>query len=152
MKSKKTTVVSGGLKLKPKQEKKIKKKKPPPAPQPLQLPPRPPRKPISSFNYSEPVPINDDTLHAIALTLARADTWRERQQILYPLRNFYLTYAQLSLIVHRLLSFDERIKAMTSLKDNVRDSEHSFYLFSQSFALLEERKQVSQLFNIPLTE
>ena len=153
MKSKKSFAVSGGLKLKKPQEKKISKKpKAAPAPKPLVLPPRPPRKPNSSFNFEEPIPIDDNTLNAIALSLARADTWRERQQHLNPLKNFYLTYAQLSLIVHRLLSFDERMKAMTTLKDNIRDSEHSFYLFSQSFALLEERKQVSQLFNIPLIE
>ena len=152
MKSKKTIAVSGGLKLKPNQTKKPKKKKAVAVAKPLELPPRPPRKPNSSFNFTEPVPIDDDTLNAIALRLARSDTWRERQQYLHPLKNFYLTYAQLSLIVHRLLSFDERMKAMTSLKDNVRDSEHAFYLFSQSFALLDERKQVSQLFNIPLIE
>lgn len=152
MKSKKTSAVSGGLKLNLNQKKKTKKKKAPTVAKPLELPARPPRKPNLSFNYAEPIPIDDNTLRAIALSLARADTWRERRQYLLPLRNFYLTYAQLSLIVHRLLSFDERMKAMTSLKDNIRDSEHSFYLFSQSFALLEERKQVSQLFNIPLTD
>lgn len=152
MKSKKTSTISGGLKLKKNTEKKPRKKKAPVEAKPLELPPHPPRKPNLSFNFTEPIPIDDNTLRAIALNLARADNWRERQQHLQPLRNFYLTYDQLSLIVHRLLSFDERMKAMTFLKDNVRDAEHSFYLFSQSFALLEERKQVSQLFNIPLTE
>lgn len=149
MKSKRFTAPST-LKGKTKKKKKIKKKviveK-----KPLELPPHPTHK-SRIITFDEPIPIDDDTLGAIALNLARSNTWRERQQHLYPLKNYYLTYAQLSLIVHRLLSFDERIKAMTQLKDNIKDSEHSFYLFSQSFALQEERKEVSLLFHIPLIE
>jgi hypothetical protein len=36
------------------------------------------------------------------------------------------------------------------LKERIKDSEHAFYLFVQSFALLSERRTMSGLFGIPL--
>jgi hypothetical protein len=86
----------------------------------------------------------------IALNLARADTWRERKQHLRPLTKCILTFQQFATIIHRLPSREERIKVMEMLKDSVQDSEHAFFLFSQSFALPEERKRASQIFQIPL--
>ena len=150
MKGRKNIIVSGGLKLN-KQKPKPKKKKAPIEPKPLEIPKRPPRKPVHN-DFRELIPIDSDLLNAIALNLSRAQTWRERQQHLISFRNFYLTYNQLSIIVHRLPTFEERMKTMIFLKDQVHDSEHSFYLFSQSFALHEERVRVSELFEIPLNE
>jgi hypothetical protein len=94
--------------------------------------------------------IDNERIGVIALNLARSDTWRERKQHLRPLSKFILSFQQLAMLIHRLPSRDERIKTMEMLKGSVRDSEHAFFLFSQSFALPEERKRASVIFQIPL--
>ena len=99
-----------------------------------------------------PTMISNEFVDIIALNIARAQTWRERQQHLKALIKHYLTFAQLSTIVHRLPSFPERLKAIEMLHGNIHDSEHAFYLFSQGFALLEERRKVAEVLNLPLME
>jgi hypothetical protein len=122
------------------------KSAPPPAA--LVLPPC--RRRTYPEDLGPPGPIDNERIEIIALNLARSDTWRERKQHLQPLTKFLLTFQQLSLIVHRLPSNEERVKAMEMLKDSIQDSEHSFFLFSQSFALPDERRTVSSIFQIPL--
>lgn len=138
---------------KPKKKKTAKKKKTTTTePKPLEIPKR--ERVIRKEETDDWVPtaIDNDTVEIFAMNVAKADTWRERKQHLVPLLKFYLTFEQLSRIIHRFPSFQERIKAMEMLRNSVHDSEHSFYLFSQGFALVEERKTVSNIFRIPLVE
>jgi hypothetical protein len=96
--------------------------------------------------------ISDDNISGIALNVARASSSRERKQHLMPLLDLFLTYQHLSRIVHRLPSTEEGLKTIQMLKDQVRDTEHSFYLFVQSFALLEERRTIYNIFQLPLID
>ena len=99
-----------------------------------------------------PIIITNELVEIFALNIARSQTWKERQQHLKGLLQYYLTYAQLSMIVHRIPSFEERLRAIEMLHGSIHDSEHSFYIFSQGFALLEERQKVAEVLGMPLME
>lgn len=137
---------------KPKKKKSIKKKKTTTEPKPLEIPKR--ERVIRKEEIEDWIPtgIDNETVDIFAMNVAKADTWRERKQHIVPLLKYYLTFEQLGKIIHRFPSFQERIKAMEMLRNSVHDSEHSFYLFSQGFALVEERKTVSNIFKIQLVE
>jgi hypothetical protein len=96
--------------------------------------------------------LTDDHINAIALNVSRANSWRERKQHLLPLATVFLTYQQLSAIIHRLPSFEERVRATEILRDRIRDSDHSFYIFVQSFALIDERRTICSIFELPLMD
>ena len=135
---------------KPKRKRKRTRKASSPARKPLEVPVR--GRTTKNAEKVVPVPIDQDTLEAIGLNVARSDTWNEARQHLTTLLRFYLTFQQLSYIVHRIPSFSQRMEAMEMLRGTIRDHESAFYMFSQSFALLEERKAVSAVFGIPLRE
>jgi hypothetical protein len=115
----------------------------------LELPPRPPRENKNAIR-PPPVPMDNDRIEIIALGVARADSWKARKQYVMTLMDYYVTYQQLATIIHRFPSDTERLQTIELLKDRVRDSDHSFFLFSQGFALESERKAVSAIFNLPL--
>lgn len=150
-KSPKSTAAKPGVaRPKTKKRKGRARKRAPVGPAPLEIPRRP--RVVRYIEATDPVPIDDEQIGIYAMNVARADTWRERKQYICPLSNFFLTYEQLGLLIHRFPSFPERLKAMELLKGSVRDSEHSFYLFSQGFALSDERKAVSNIFRIALID
>ena len=128
------------------------KKKPTPEPKQLEIPKRERVRKDTDLEEWVPTVIDNDAVDVFAMNVARAGSWRERKQHLVPLLKFYLTFEQLGKIIHRFPSFQERIKAMEMLQTCVHDSEHSFYMFSQGFALIEERKTVSNIFKIPLVD
>jgi hypothetical protein len=133
----------------PKKTKARRRSRPLPPPAPIILPPHE-RRPRTEFTSDRPGWITAEQIGAVALNVARANSWRERKQHMLPLKAVFLTYQDLSLVIHRLPSFDERLRATEMLKDRVRDSDHSFYVFVQSFALNEERRQICAIFQLPL--
>jgi hypothetical protein len=123
----------------------------PTAPTTVTLPPHV-RRPRPEYGKGGLQPALDEYVDVIALNVARSASWHERRQHLMPLLDFSLTYQQLSSIVHRFPTFEERVRAMELLKDHILDSEHWFYLFVQGFALIDERRTISQIFQIAIDD
>lgn len=113
------------------------------------------------FNYTN-IPLNrnktivelkplEDSVFTIFLSfLSKAETWRQIKPYIMELRKRYLTFLQISDVIHRIPTIEDRIKAAEALKCSVRDNESSFFLFIQSFATLKEREAYCKIFNRPL--
>jgi hypothetical protein len=136
----------------PKKVKPKRRVRPPPPPAPIILPPHVRRRQNDDFPSDRICWLTDEHISAIALNIAREDSWSERKQHLMPLMNVFLSYQHLSTIIHRFPSFEERVRTTEMLKDRIRDSDHSFYIFVQSFALINERRTICNIFQFPFME
>ena len=154
----KKKVSIGTSSMKQKESKKKKKEKLSPIPEPVIVPATP--EPSVIAPKEEPPPkrkekptvfISQDSLHLVALNIARAESWKIRREHLKILQRFLLTFNDLSTIIHRIPSLDERTKAIDMLKDSVQDTPHQFYIFSQSFATETERNYLAETFQVPIT-
>lgn len=134
--------------IKTKTKKKHKKRAPKP-PAPIQFP----------FTNIEPnrkraivemKPIDPSYLHVVVTGVATSETWRQIKAQIIKLRCYYLSFSQIGEILHRIASIDDRVKAAEMLSISLKDNEANFFLFIQSFASAEERKQMTNIFKITL--